>query len=99
MKTVVPTAAISATMDCQSLKGARRHPYTIRVTRKETIHVLCERALLVVLSYHIKKLFRDINIVFAIRDFEGSFITMIRDAFIGISLCLDGDLLARTKSN
>jgi hypothetical protein len=86
-------------MDCKSLKGVGRRPYTIGVTRKETIHVLCERAFLVVLSYHIKKLFRDINIVFAIRDFEGSFITMIRDAFIGISLCLDGDLLARTKSN
>ncbi len=86
-------------MDCQSLKRAGRCPYTIRVTRKETIHVLCERAFLVILSYHIKKLIRDINIVFAIRDFNGSFITMIRDTFIGISLCLDGDLLAMNKNN
>ena len=67
-KTLMPTAAISATtIYCQSdLKRIRGCSYTIRITRKEAIHVLCERAFLVIPSYHIKKLFRDVNVVFSV---------------------------------
>jgi hypothetical protein len=69
-------------------------PYTIRITRKETIYVLRQLAFLVILPSHIKKLFGDIDLIFAIRNFKRPFITMVRYSSVGESLCLNSDLLA-----
>jgi hypothetical protein len=72
-------------------------PYAICITRKEAIYVICQRTFFVILSNNIEKLFSDVDLILAIRNFEGSFITMKRNSLIEISLSLDGDLLVRNK--
>ncbi len=71
-----------------------KSPYTICITRKEAIYVLRQQAFLVILPSHMKKLFGDVDLIFAIRDFKGSSITMVRYSSVGESLCLNSDLLA-----
>ena len=62
--------------------------------KKEAIYVLRQRAFFVIPSNDIKKVVCDINLIFGIRDFEGAFVTMIRDSFIVVRLRLNSKLLA-----